>query len=75
MDWTYRIVDHGEHFALHEVFVDEAGTPHDWVSRSIDFACDRELGPEGIIASLERALEATRDVPPLVLNHGHLEQG
>lgn len=73
-DWTYRIVDHGEHFALHEVRVDDAGTPQDWVRRSIDFACDRDCGPEGIIASLEEALAAARGAPPLVVRQGRLER-
>lgn len=75
MDWTYRIVDHGEHFALHEVCVDDAGAPRDWVRRAIDFACDRDLGPEGIITSLEQALSAARDMPLLVVKEGRLKQG
>ncbi|MEO0032221.1 MAG: hypothetical protein RIS94_1979 [Pseudomonadota bacterium] len=73
MDWTYRIVDHGEHFALHEVCVDDAGAPRDWVKRSIDFACDRDVGPEGIIASLQEALEAARAAPLMVVKHGKLQ--
>lgn len=67
MAWTYRIVDHGQHFALHEVCVDDHGDPHEWVKRSIDFACDLDDGPEGIITSLEQALIEAKAAPALVL--------
>lgn len=73
MDWTYRIVDHGEHFALHEVCVDESGKPEGWVTRAIDFAVDRDCGPDGLIASLEEALAAAKSAPLLVLREGRLE--
>ena len=73
MDWTYRIIDHGQHFALHEVFVDDDGRPVDWVPRSIDFACDRDVGREGLIAALEKALAEARRSPVLALRSGRLE--
>ena len=25
--WNYRIINHGDHFGLHEVFYDDDGTP------------------------------------------------
>lgn len=74
MAWTYRIVDHGQHFALHEVCLDDQGNPRDWVRRSIDFACDLDDGPEGIISSLEQALVAAKAAPSLVVRGDRLVQ-
>ena len=67
MVWTYRIVDHGEHYVLHEVEVDETGAVRNWVRRSIDFACDRDCGVGGIFSSLEQALSEARAAPVLKL--------
>lgn len=75
MDWTYRIVDHGQHFALHEVRLDSNGKVADWVRRAIDFACDRDRGPEGIVASLEQALREARSAPLLKVKDGDLVAG
>lgn len=63
MSWTYRIVDHGQHYALHTVKVDEHGECQQWVKRSIDFAVDRDCGPQGLIRSLEEALAEARRHP------------
>lgn len=68
MAWTYRIVDHGQHFVLHEVEVDDRGEVRDWVKRSIDFACDRDCGADGILSSLEQALTEAKSGPVLKLN-------
>lgn len=68
MAWTYRIVDHGQHFVLHEVEVDDKGAVRGWVRKAIDFACDRDVGARGIIASLEEALAAARRAPVLTLD-------
>lgn len=72
MSWTYRIVDHGEHFALHTVEVDDSGAARDWVRRSIDFAVDRDCGPQGVIRSLEEALTEARKHPVLRAVRGEL---
>ena len=72
MAWTYRIVDHGHHFALHTVRVDERGKPLEWVKRSIDFAVDHDCGPQGIIRSLEQALAEARRHPPIREVRGEL---
>lgn len=67
MPWTYRIVDHGEHFVLHEVELDDDGHVRDWLRRSIDFACDRDCSPGGIVSLLEDALKEARRAPVLKL--------
>lgn len=68
MAWTYRIVDHGQHYVLHEVEVDDDGSVCGWVRRSIDFACDRDRGAAGIVSSLEQALKEARAAPVLKLS-------
>lgn len=72
MPWTYRIVDHGEHFALHSVEVDAGGRPMDWVPRAIDFAVDLDCGPQGVVRSLEEALTEARTHPVLRTRRGQL---
>ena len=72
MSWTYRIVDHGQHFALHTVEVGEDGRPLGWVKRSIDFAVDRDCGPQAIIKSLEEALTEARRHPVMRAEAGEL---
>ncbi len=67
MAWTYRIVDHGQHFVLHEVDLDDDGAVRGWVRKAIDFACDHDIGARGIIASLEEALAEARRAPVLRL--------
>lgn len=27
MTWNYRVIDHGDHVSIHEVFYDDAGRP------------------------------------------------
>ena len=73
MAWTYRIVDHGQHYALHSVEVDEGGRPKSWVRRAIDFAVDSDLGPSGVVAELEAALKEARRNPVLRANNDRLE--
>lgn len=73
MPWTYRIVDHGQHFALHSVEIDETGNPRGWIRRSIDFAVDRDAGPDGLVRSLEQALAEARRSPILREVSGQLE--
>lgn len=73
MAWTYRIVDHGQHYALHSVEVDEGGRPKSWVQKAIDFAVDLERGPAGVVAELEQALKEARGHPVLRANKDRLE--
>jgi len=74
LSWTYRIVDHGQHFALHSVKLDEQGRPREWVRRAIDFACDLDCGPQGIVQSLEEALSEARGHPVMREVQGTLEE-
>ena len=72
MTWNYRIVRHigtttiggrefdNSHLALHEVYYDEQGRPNGRTNQPVTFACDIDEGKEGIIASLERALNTIR---------------
>lgn len=53
--WNYRIVNHGEYFALHEVFYDSADKPTGWTG-PISFVCDNDEGAEGITSSLQMAV-------------------
>lgn len=55
MSWNYRILDHGTHCALHEVFYTDE-EPTGWTVEPVDFVCDTEEGPDGITKSLEMAI-------------------
>lgn len=37
MSWNYRIIDHRTHFALHEVFYNEAGEVRAWSAEPAGF--------------------------------------
>lgn len=63
--WNYRILDHGDHFALHEVFYTPRGRPRSWTEDAITFGSDPEEGADGIIGSLEMALADARKHPVL----------
>ena len=65
MSWNYRIIDHGDHLALHEVHYDEAGAVKAYTADAIEFVADPEEGPADIVGSLERALTNARDLPVL----------
>ena len=66
MTWNYRIIRRKNgSFGLHEVFYDEAGTPHSMTVDPVEFAADAEEGEQGIIASLETALRDARNRPVL----------
>ena len=60
--WNYRIVryDSGD-LALHEVYYHDDGTPKSMTSAPVTFACHPEEGRDGIIKSLEMALQCARD--------------
>lgn len=66
--WNYRIVRHhqpSEWLGLHEVFYDDAGLPSSMTADPIDFVCDGEEGPEGIVRALEMALADAKGRPVL----------
>ena len=66
MTWNYRIIRHKEgHFALHEVYYDDAGNPNGMTANPISFRSDSDEGSEGIAISLERALKDARERPVL----------
>lgn len=66
MTWNYRIIQHKEgHFALHEVYYNEAGKPDGLTDSPVSFGADKDEGPEGIITSLELALKDARERPVL----------
>ena len=62
MSWNYRIVQrlragiNPSFYALHEVHYDDDGLPWAMTTDPVDFVCDLEEGPEGIVEALEMAL-------------------
>lgn len=60
MSWNYRVLDHGTHFALHEVYYDDAGAVRHWTVEPVGFVADPEEGVEWLALSLERALSDVR---------------
>lgn len=62
MTWNYRILDHGTHFDLHEVYYDNAGRPAGWAAEPLNIASET---PEELIESLELALNDARNRPVL----------
>ena len=56
--WNYRLVQYKDDqgFGLHEVYYDDADQPWGRTDGPATFGCDSEEGPEGIIKSLEMAL-------------------
>jgi hypothetical protein len=72
MSWNHRIVRRtspiGEpYYALHEVYYkdNDINQPEARDMEPRGFVCDVDEGPEGIIASLERALKSVREHPVL----------
>ena len=57
MTWNYRIIHYKTGgYGLHEVFYSKEGEVEGWTEDAIDFGCDEDEGKEGIISSLEMAL-------------------
>ncbi len=65
MSWNYRVLDHGTHFALHEVYYREDGSVRGWTAEPVGFVSPPEEGVEGLALSLERALSDARRQPVL----------
>lgn len=66
MHWNYRVLDHGTHLALHEVFYDEAGAVTSWTAEPIPFVVDPEEGVAGLRAALAMALSDAENRPVLL---------
>lgn len=62
MTWNFRVLDHGTHFALHEVHYDEQGTATSWTADPVTFTGDTL---DDVITDLERALHDARNRPIL----------
>lgn len=69
MKWNYRVMDFGDHFALHEVFYSEGGGIS-WTESPIYFACGEDEGVDGIIGSLEMALADAKHRSPIKIRDG-----
>lgn len=61
MSWNYRIIDHGSHIALHEVYYHADGQVKAWSAEPTGFVSDHAEGLEALVLSLERALDGARD--------------
>lgn len=66
MTWNYRIIHHDtdldptQHWlGVHEVFYDD-GAVTSWTRDAVNFVCDPDEGAEGLIRSLEQALQDVR---------------
>ena len=63
MSWNYRIIDHGDHLALHEVHDDADGKPNAYTARPVTFVS----GPgEGSEISSALALAADGALKPAI---------
>lgn len=62
--WNYRIIDFGEHLALHEVHYDEAGKPRLYTEDAITFVADPGCADE-IVSGLKMALDDAAKHPVL----------
>ena len=66
MSWNYRILDHGNHFALHEVFYD-GDAVRCWTQQPVGFVVDAHEGGVGIAVALEIAQRDACRRPVLVV--------
>lgn len=62
MSWNYRVIDFGDHAALHEVHYGADGSPVSYAEAPADFSAWRENGddPVVILEMLERAADGAR---------------
>lgn len=63
--WNYRIIDFGEYLSLREVYYENEEVKA-WTAEDISFCVDKEEGVDGIIFSLEKALDCAKTKPILV---------
>ena len=70
MSWNYRLIEHadprGDWIGLHEVYYDVDGNVISWTENPATFVAHTEEGPQGITASLTRALNDSISKPMLV---------
>lgn len=66
--WNYRIIDHGEWLALHEVYYDEAGNPRSYTSEPCTFFAHDDEGADGVIRSLEMAFSCAKSLAVLPIS-------
>ena len=64
--WNYRVVryDDGD-LGLHEIYYDDQGKPVMMTEQPVGFVASGEEGVEGLIQSLERALQEAQNRPIL----------
>lgn len=62
MTWDYRILNHGTHFALHEVYYSRIGKPINWTTNAIAFEGDT---PEEVLTGMRTALAGAAAKPTL----------
>lgn len=60
MSWNNRVLDHGTHFALHEVFYHDDDSVRCWTVEPVGFVSPPEEGVAGLALQLERALRDAR---------------
>lgn len=66
MTWNYRVIQYDDgSFGLHEVFYDDNGKPNACTESAAGFVPCAEEGLEGIIKSLENALNDAGQYPVL----------
>lgn len=72
MPWNYRLILHDtdanpeRHWiGLHEVYYDDLSRPDYWTEDAVTFRCHADEGPQGLIESLEMALDDARKYPML----------
>ena len=65
MSWNYRLIDHGNHVAVHEVYYDGRGRVCAWTSDPVTFVADSVEGADGLRLDLARALSDALRLPVL----------
>ena len=67
MTWNYRILDHGDHLALHEVHYGTDGNPASYTNNPITFVADAGHEDE-IVSALKMALPDATSCPVLIVS-------
>jgi hypothetical protein len=66
--WNYRICKQPDgHYSLNEVYYDDKGKEKSVTANPVSFVTYDDEGPEGIVKSLERALQDARERPLFVV--------
>ncbi|MFM5930969.1 MAG: hypothetical protein ACKOPQ_08695 [Novosphingobium sp.] len=65
MTWNYRVLDHGTHLAVHEVYYDAEGHVRSWTAEPVGFLANLDEGLDGLLIDLGRVREAVLDKPVL----------